>query len=376
MNILIITTDYPRPDGHVSLQYIHSRNRLYIDKVRDIDITVLSFAASCDYTIDGISVLTLNTYIKHIENWHFDILLSHAPNIRNHYKFLKQYGNRFKEIIFFFHGHEILRRREIYPRNYDYMTNRINPLNIYSWAKASVIINDWYDLVKLKIWYRYFRQMLHKSHFVFVSNWMYDMFIKYVHLNPEMLNGKKCIIYNCVGKQFEINSYDFNVEKEYDFITIRSMLDGSKYAIDIVTEIAAKNPTYKFCVIGRGQFYKFNKKPDNLIWLDRHLSHDETIMFLNKSKVALMPTRTDAQGVMACEMATFGIPLITSDIDVCKEIFSGFKNVRFIENANNEIKIEPLFDELRHCDFHKSNRYFADTTIGLELDLIKSLMKE
>ena len=34
-----------------------------------------------------------------------------------------------------------------------------------------------------------------------------------------------------------------------------------------------------------------------------------------------MPTRADAQGVMACEMATFGIPLITSNIDVCKEVF-------------------------------------------------------
>ena len=44
------------------------------------------------------------------------------------------------------------------------------------------------------------------------------------------------------------------------------------------------------------------------------------IAILNSAKCALMPTRTDAQGVMMCEMVAFGMPLITSDIPVCHEV--------------------------------------------------------
>ena len=41
-------------------------------------------------------------------------------------------------------------------------------------------------------------------------------------------------------------------------------------------------------------------------------------------------------------MATFGIPLITSNIDVCKEVFEGFENVAFIDNEDEKINIEPI----------------------------------
>ena len=62
------------------------------------------------------------------------------------------------------------------------------------------------------------------------------------------------------------------------------------------------------------------------------MNHDEIVEMLNLSRYALMPTRTDAQGLMMCEMAAFGIPVITSDIPVCHEVFDGFKNVFFISN--------------------------------------------
>ena len=122
------------------------------------------------------------------------------------------------------------------------------------------------------------------------------MFIKFVGLDPEIISNRKHIIYNCIGEQFERNNYKVEKQKEYDFITIRNNLDGSKYGIDIVTRIAKNNPQYKFCVVGKGDFYKFNKKPQNIEWIDKHLSHEEIIDFLNKSKCALLPTRADAQG--------------------------------------------------------------------------------
>jgi len=203
---------------------------------------------------------------------------------------------------------------------------------------------------------------------------MYDMFIKFIKINPIEIEKRTHIIYNCIGEVFEDSQYNNKHTKVYDFITIRNMLDKSKYGIDIVTRIAENNPQYKFCVVGKGEFYKYNNKPNNLIWIDKNLSHEEIITYLNQSRCALMPTRADAQGVMACEMATFGIPLITSDIDVCKEVFEGFKNVAFIDNDNEYIDIEPILKKLESIgEIKKNEKYCAKNTVHKEIELFKTL---
>jgi hypothetical protein len=45
-----------------------------------------------------------------------------------------------------------------------------------------------------------------------------------------------------------------------------------------------------------------------------------------------MPTKLDAQGVMMCEMAYYGIPILVSDLPVCREMLNDFDNVKFIDN--------------------------------------------
>lgn len=218
------------------------------------------------------------------------------------------------------------------------------------------------------------KSLAKKTEFIFVSNWMYDMFIKFVKIEPEIIEDRKHIIYNCVGLDFEKTNYDMNTTKRYDFITIRSNLDGSKYGIDIVTNIAKNNPKYKFCVIGRGAFYEYYEKPSNLEWLDKNLNHSEIIEYLNSAKYALLPTRTDAQGVMACEIATFGMPLITSDIDVCTEVFEGFKNVAFIDNEDKEIDIEPVINSLNKIEVQEKNEtFFSKNTVSKEIRLFNVL---
>ncbi len=359
VKVLVLATDYPRPDGYISCFFIHSRNKQYIQK--GIDVSVVSFKAARDYIIDGVKVYTLGTYENMLKECNYDTILSHAPNLRNHYRFFKKYGKYFDNIIFFFHGHEVLITSEIYPRPYDY--------NKMKFAIVDTI-RKVYDKFKLIVWRKYFNKIAYKSQFVFVSNWMYEMFTKFVEIDPKSIKNRSYIIYNCIGEQFENISYNVKTEKKYDFITIRNNLDGSKYGIDIVTRIAENNPNYKFCVVGQGKYFKYNRKPNNLEWIDKNLTHEEVVDFLNKSKCALLPTRADAQGVMACEMATFGIPLITSDIDVCREIFEGFENVAFIDNDDSDIHIEPIFEELTSINVKKKNtKYFAENTIGKEIEL-------
>lgn len=363
MKVLVLAEDYTTLDGKVSLHYIHSRNLIYVKK--EIDVSVLSFRAQKNYVIDGIDVYTEKTYRNEFISKKFDIILCHAPNIRNHLRFLKKYSNKFAHIVFFFHGHEVLRGSRIYPKGYSYIKKQ-------SLFKSA--IKEIYDILKLYIWKKEIPKLVDKSQFIFVSNWMYNMFIKFVNIDPKIIKNRKHIIYNCIGQDFENNSYDVNSCKEYDFITIRNNLDSAKYGIDIVTNIAKNNPKYKFCVVGKGEFYNYYEKPSNLEWIDKNLAHKEIIDYLNKSKCALLPTRADAQGVMACEMATFGIPLVTSNIEVCKEIFEGFENIEFIDNEDKDVSIRPKLNRLEEVKFGKKNeKYFSKNTVGKEIELFRKL---
>ena len=69
--------------------------------------------------MDGIKVISLKSYKN--DNTKYDVLVLHAANIRNHYKFLKKYGQKFSRLLFFFHGHEVLKINEVYPKPYDYV---------------------------------------------------------------------------------------------------------------------------------------------------------------------------------------------------------------------------------------------------------------
>jgi len=362
LRILVLTTAYPTPENPGMLMYVHTRNLYYAKE--GIDVTVLNFSSEQNYEFQRIPVITYKTYIQNPHE--YDILVSHAPNLRFHYNFIQQFEKNFPRIVFFFHGHEVLKINKVYSKPYSYL------------KKTSIIkrvIQDMYDDYKLFTWRKYLPKLLHKSFLVFVSNWMYEEFLKWVKIPKELICNKYSITYNGVGEIFEKKSYDNSIEKEFDFITIRPNLDGSKYAIDIVRDLAIANPDRKFLVIGRGDFFNHYSIPENMARIEKILNHDEIIQYLNKSRCALMPTRTDAQGLMACEMVTFGIPLITSDIPVCHEIFDGFPSVGYIDNVTlTESDLGIAIDNLiSNKNVDKIDTYFSEYTMKKEFDLLNSL---
>ncbi len=363
MKMLVLATAYPSPETPISLMYIHTRN-VYYHK-NGFDVSVLNFSANKSYEWDGIKVLSLKDYKKF--NYQYDILLSHAPNIRNHYFFLKKYQEHFKHIVFFFHGHEVLCINKVYSKPYNYVKS--NPIKN--------LIQNIYDKIKLNIWHRYFPKLAYKSTFIFVSRWMLNEFKKWVKLTERDLQEHIAITYNGIGQRFENLKYNTNCEKKYDFVTIRSYLDGSKYAVDIVCKLAEKHPQYNFLLVGRGKFFEYNNKPDNVCWKNEYCNHEQIIQYLNESRCALMPTRTDAQGVMACEMATFGIPLITSDIPVCHEIFDEFKNVYYIDNEKPNEVFESLFNKLKtEKEVADNRKYYSAETMKKEVELFQDIVKK
>lgn len=357
--ILVLVQNYPNNDGGVALMYVHVRNKYYIQ--HNIDVTVLNFSSQDDYIIDNIKVITEETYKK--ENKKYDVVVSHAANIKNHYRFLKKYDNRFEHMIFFFHGHEVVMINEVYPKPYDYMKKS-------SWIRIQT--QNCYDQFKLSLWHRYYKKMAYKSEFIFVSHWLHNEFQKYVKLSDDDLRGHVHIINNSVGKAFEDNSYRYEGDKNYDFITIRSYMDDSKYCIDLVNELAIKYPEYKFLIIGRGKYYRVHKIPPNVVWIDKFLNHDDIMKYINQSRCGLLLTREDTQGVMTCELAEYGIPVITSDIEVCREICGDLHNVNRIKNEMEEVDLKSVYTTLiKNVPYKKQGKFSYHNTVKLEEEIIR-----
>lgn len=63
-----------------------------------------------------------------------------------------------------------------------------------------------------------------------------------------------------------------------------------------------------------------------------------------------MPTRRDTQGVMSCELITYGILLVVSDLPVCREMFGCVKGVAYIENESTDIDLKRICAELDSKD--------------------------
>ena len=359
-SVLVLAGTYPDNEGHVGLMYVHTRNIYYVKN--GLDVTVLNFESKSIYRIDGVNVTCYKDYKN--QNKKYDLLILHAANIREHLRFLLRYKSRFPAYLFFYHGHEIMHVNKEYSEPYFYVKS----------SKTKYLIQNVYDQFKLMVWNRFLRINIEKCKFIFVSNWMYNVFLRNLKLPNDSLNGKVNVIYNGVAEEFENRIFDSSSEKKYDFVTIRSNLDASKYGIDIVNRIAKNTPNAKFLIVGKGKFFDYYDRANNVEWQNRTLNHEEIIKILNQSKYALMPTRTDAQGLMTCEMAAFGMPVITSDIEVCHEIFDGFCNVTLIDNKDDSLSLESFVN--KPIQAVKDERLYMHKTVQKEIDLIYKIINE
>lgn len=359
IDLLIACIDYPTEHSH-SMQYIHVRNLEYLKN--GINVKVLNFSSKEKYILDGIEVVPLESVICDITNFNNYILICHAPNIRMHYRFLKKYGTNFKEIVFFFHGHEIVKTNNLYPKPYNFIK-----ISIFKRCFVSV-----YDTVKIYLWRMYFKKRNKASPLVFVSNSLKNDFFQYLKKNEqETLDKRIHIIHNGIALAFERNKYNFNCKKTYDFITIRSNLDSSVYCVDLINDIAKANPNYKFLLIGEGEYFLHNEKAPNIKLVLKTLNQEDLLGYIDQAKFALMPTRRDSQGVMACELASYGIKVFTSDLNVCHEMFDSFKNTILL--SENEF-LRYNFSKEIFSEYKEMNtKFYTHNTIRKEINLINSV---
>ncbi len=359
--ILVLVTSYPGDGTGEAHRFVHVRNLHYVK--RGFNLVVLDFSATQSFEYEGIRVIPPKAYSGTDEG--YDLLITHQANIRHHYRFLKRHGRDFPAFVFFFHGHEVLRFKTTYPKPYSYIAK--TPLKTAT--------RDFYDTFKLFVWRNYIPKVLRKSTLVFVSEWMLDEFLKSTRITLDCISDKCRIAYNCVGELFQDGEYDWARPKAYDCVTIRNDLDGSKYCIDIVNRLAWANPSLRFLVVGRGSFFDHYEKAPNLNWMDCTLSHSEIIKVLQDSRCALMPTRCDSQGLMACEMATFCMPVITSDISACHEALDAFPNVWFFDNDTTPDLQDILSSLETGMPYEKVDMFFSANTITREVEIFEDAIR-
>lgn len=354
--ILVACVDYPSHDNR-ALQYVHARNKEYLEA--GIQVEVLNFSIEKDYVYEGILVHSFDTVKHDLARYRKYILLCHAPNIRNHYRFIKVYGNCFRKLVFIFHGHEIVEQRKAYPKPYEFKKD--------SWVKRT--IRFVYDKLKIQIWKRYFHISDLNSKLVFVSDFLRNEFQQNMGFTKEELIDRSVVINNGVGSVFESQKYDCCCEKKYDYITIRSDIDSAVYCIDLLCKIATQNSNKVFLLIGKGDYFEYNQRPDNLIHLNKTMLQEELIAYINSSRAALMPTRRDSQGVMSCELATFGIDVITSNLEVCHEMFDTFNNVKMLSDSEMINALDE--NTVMHKNMYVNRKFYACNTAQKEIELLK-----
>ena len=323
MKVLVLTEGYPSPASPYSMSFVHSRNIEYLKS--GVTVDVISFSAKENYNFEGVSVYASSNSIDFSK---YNAVASHAPNLKNHLKTILINIKKINRLVFFIHGHEVLPINEYYPAPYSWRRQKGHSIKR--------VLQDAYDIIKILSIKLFLKSNTQKVRIIFVSQWMMDQFEKCVGSN---ISSKVAIINNPVNSTFIETQHIKEGPKKGDFITIRP-LDESKYCIDLVTQIANANPDYKFTIYGKGRFFDYNKKPKNLEWINSFVLQKDIPATLNNYKAALMPTRLDAQGVMACEIAAFGMPIITSDIPVCREMLESFENSLFISNDDFEKKLD------------------------------------
>lgn len=352
--ILILTECYPDYDVPYAMSYVHSRSLEYIKQ--NVDVNVLSFTAKEKYEFENVNVLSRFDLIEFDE---YDAIFSHAPNLKNHLKLLLSNISKIKLLVFFFHGHEVLKINEYYPEKYSWQRKH---------STLKVFFQNSYDYLKLFLIKKFMQKFRKKIKVVYVSSWMKEAARSCLGFNDDTPYLKEYIINNPANFTFFENKYQFLSQDKFgDFITIRP-LDDRKYAVDLVVEMAKNNPGYMFHIYGKGDYFKYNKQPENIVVFDKFINQSEIPKLLNHYKCALMPTRLDAQGVMMCEIATYGMPLITSNLDVCKEMLSDFINVQLVCNDKfATLKVNIDFDKQEE----QLNRKFnAEYIVLKELEIL------
>ncbi len=363
MKILVFTQVYPTEQNLYQGAFIHTRSLFY--KQNGIEVDVLSFSASRQYTYENVKIFTEKDSPSLIDNKYYDAVIFHSPNLRNHIRFFLTNFKNLPKVFFVLHGHEILKKHNYYPKPFSFKKS--------NFSLAIKFLNRIYDGFKCLVLKQIITQFGGKKiSLIFVSEYLRNLAASNLGISLDQLNKYSAVIHNPVSPEILEYKYDYIKKRENLCITIRPY-DESVYAIDKVLEIAKQNPDYLFHIYGVGKYFDFNTKPINVEVFKKYINPKEFAEILNQYKVAIMLSHHDSQGVMATEMAYFGIPLVVSDIPAAREMFGSLSNINFIDNKKPVLDLDKFTKQCAiNEDLSFRLKMSPEKTIKKEIEYIKN----
>lgn len=365
MRILILTTSYPTPDKIYQQAFVRARVRGYHE--RGHQVRVLSFSTRDHYELDGVSVDPQKSWAGRDLREHFDLIASHAPNLRSHLFFLHRHRHALPPVAFTFHGHETLVIHRRYPPPYPWRRSR--------WFIVRRALQNIYDQIKLKTLRTVIERLRHQKKvlLIYVSHAFRTMALADLEVPNSTWDDISRVIPNPVGIAFS-NAHHQASELRGDFLTIRP-LDVSKMAVDLVVECARQNPAHTFHLYGEGEALRHLTTPPNIVHFPGFIENDEIPELLNRYRAALMPSRCDAQGVMMCEMAVTGMPVVGSDIAAHREALREFPRTAFLDNSAPRFDAERFLQTTAILAHSHSKIFDQQTVISAEISAFTSLIE-
>lgn len=350
---------YPSLAKPYNMAFVHSRVLHY--QQRGWHTEVLSFSAAESYTFEGVSVSAEHSLDREVT---YDLVIAHAPNLRHHVRWLVSHARRWRKMLWVIHGHEVLIQKDYYPPPYPWDTKNKR------WRKAA---EQAYDHFKVRVLAQLIPRWLARRqlHLIFVSQWIRDQFERCVPIPPAVMAGHTTIVPNNLHPAFLTHQRRPQTPFYADFVTIRP-LDELRYSIDVVSELARRYPQFRFDVYGTGRYFEFNPPPPNLTWHQRFLVQAEIPALLDHYRAALMPTRFDTQGVMSCEMASLGMPILTADMPICQEMLGGFARARFFKTDPLTVDLPALLAEAEAAPIGNLDYFHDPHTIAREIEVIQA----
>lgn len=334
------------------MMYVH--NRLLAMK-GSLALQVFSFGAATRYEYEGIHVRPAHELES--ERGVFDVVIVHAP-LKAHIRLLRDHT---VPLVVYLHGHEALDRHKYYPRPYT-----------WQWPeRLAWLWKPLRDAVKLRRLRRFLLKHATDLHVITVSDWMRRQLASnlFARINPPI---PLSVIPNAVNTVFEQREYDWNSQKRWDFVSIRPF-DQPKYGVDIVVRCAERNPGLRFLLVGEGNYFRRVRRPANLEVREGFVEPAAIPDILDNARVALLPTRQDTQGVLACECAQYGIPVVSSELPVCREVLEGYPQVFLFANEDLPVRLPEVLGTIEPQPRRIKELFSVEHTVSEELRIIREL---
>lgn len=147
----------------------------------------------------------------------------------------------------------------------------------------------------------------------------------------EGVDAKKIKIIHCGVDFKEINlvAKSSSNEKKYDICLVNRLVAYKKtdVAVDAIAIVKKDLPELKAIIVGQGPERANLEKQVTKLNLQNHITftgfvkdHKEVLSYILNSKIFCFPSSAEGFGIAPIEAAALGVPSITSDIPVLKEI--------------------------------------------------------